>query len=91
MKENDITKENRNLVILEAEREQAKMRLENEISSIGNMLDNLESKLKNNQQLYIYISDGLQGNGSNIDKHLAQLATYDRAIELFNRQFSKDE
>ncbi|ASB89348.1 MULTISPECIES: hypothetical protein [Bacillales] len=89
MKENDMTKENRNLVILEAEREQAKMRLENEISSIRNMLDNLESKLKNNQQLYI--SDGLQGNGSNIDKHLAQLATYDRAIELFNRQFSKDE
>jgi hypothetical protein len=83
-----MAEENRNLIILEAEREQAKIRLENQISSIRNMLDNLESKLKGNEQLYI--SDGLQGNGSNIDKHLAQLATYDRAIELFNRELNKE-
>lgn len=84
-----MTKENRNLVILVTEKEQVKMQLANQITSIRNVLEGLESKLKNNQDLYI--SDGLQGNGANIDKLLAQLVTYNRSIEIFNRQFSKDE
>jgi transcriptional regulator with XRE-family HTH domain len=80
--------QSRNLKILETEREQVKVRLENQISIARNTLEKLESKLKNGQELYIL--DGLQESGSNIDKCLAQLVTYDRSIELFKRELNKD-
>lgn len=85
-----IMEENRNLLILKTERENARMNLVSQISSIRYTLDNLESKLNGDGQQYLYISDGLQGNGSSIDKYLAQLTTYDRAIELLIRELSKD-
>lgn len=84
-----MTEENRNLMILKTEREQAKIKLENQIASICNTLKNLESKLINDEPLYV--SDGLQGNANNVDIYVSQLATYDRAIELFNRQLAENE
>lgn len=89
MDNNNMAFKNENLKILEVEREHAQTRLVNQISSIRNMLDNLESKLNNNQELYI--SDGLQGDGANIDKYLAQLVTYSRAIGIFYREFSEND
>lgn len=68
------------LFILETERAQAKKRLEDQISSIRRELTNLEMKLNSDNRLYL--SDGLQGNGSFIDTYLAQLVAYDRAIDL---------
>lgn len=80
--------ENRNIFVLETEREQVKRRLEAQISTIRSTLDYLENKLKNNQELYI--SDGLQGNGGNIDIYLAQLIAYNRGIEILERQINPD-
>ncbi|MED4848309.1 hypothetical protein [Bacillus atrophaeus] len=52
---------NNNLMILEAEKERAELRLKEQIKSIRNALESLEYKLNNNQSLYA--SDGIQGNG----------------------------
>lgn len=76
--------ENTNLLILETEKECVERRLEDQIRVVRSILDNLESKLKNNQQLYI--SDGLQGNVNGVDIQLVQLVAYNRGIELVKRQ-----
>ncbi|PDY14136.1 hypothetical protein COO16_04010 [Bacillus pseudomycoides] len=72
---------NSKLMILEAEKKQAKMRLKDQIKSVRYILDNLESKLEKNEQLYE--SDGMQGNATNIDIYLSKMVAYERAIELF--------
>ncbi|MCY8539420.1 hypothetical protein [Bacillus haynesii] len=74
--ENEI---NNNLVVLETEKERAALRLKDQIRSIRDALDNLESKISNNQDLYD--SDGLQGNGVYIDVYLSKVVSYTREIE----------
>lgn len=82
-----MEKVNNNLMILETEKEQTKLRLKEQIRSIRYSLDNLESKLDNGEHLYD--SDGLQGNGAQIDTYLVKLVAYERAIQLFNRSLNK--
>ncbi|MCY9226029.1 hypothetical protein MOF11_13445 [Bacillus haynesii] len=74
--ENEI---NNNLVVLETEKERAALRLKDQIRSIRDALDNLESKISNNQDLYD--SDGLHGNGVYIDVYLSKVVSYTREIE----------
>ncbi|KQU12130.1 hypothetical protein ASG46_06215 [Bacillus sp. Leaf49] len=74
-----MTKENKNLVMLEAEREIAKNRLQEQIIIIKRTLDNLEFKLKKDDK-YLFSADGLMDNS--IDIYLNQVVAYDRAIEL---------
>lgn len=69
-----------NLMVLEVEAGQIQLRLKEKIRSIRYTLDNLESKLNNNEKLYE--SDGLQGNTTDIDVYLAKLVSYERAIKL---------
>ncbi|WEY79857.1 hypothetical protein P5667_12050 [Bacillus velezensis] len=70
---------NTNLMILEAERDQAKSRLVSQIKTIKNIISNLERKIENNETLYD--EDGLQSSGVYIDAYLSKLTTYQRAIE----------
>ncbi|MEC4033173.1 hypothetical protein [Bacillus subtilis] len=72
---------NNNLMILEAEKERAELRLKEQIKSIRNALDNLEYKLNNNYSLYN--SDGLQGNGVCLDVYLNKLVVYEEAVKRF--------
>lgn len=78
-----MTKENRNLDMLEAERKIAKNRLQEQIISIKRTLDDLEFKLKKDDR-YLFSSDGLMGNS--IDIYLNQVVAYDRAIELMKSE-----
>ncbi|MDW0355668.1 hypothetical protein GGC02_10180 [Bacillus velezensis] len=70
---------NTNLMILEAERDQAKSRLVSQIKTVKNIISNLERKIENNETLYD--EDGLQSSGVYIDAYLSKLTTYQRAIE----------
>ncbi|MFV4887539.1 hypothetical protein RY279_19040 [Bacillus velezensis] len=70
---------NTNLMILEAERDQAKSRLVSQIKTIKNIITNLERKIENNETLYD--EDGLQASGVYLDTYLSKLTTYQRAIE----------
>ncbi|MCY8063861.1 hypothetical protein MOB58_14120 [Bacillus spizizenii] len=70
---------NTNLMILEAERDQAKSRLVSQIETIKNTIANLERKIENNETLYD--QDGLQSSGVNLDSYLNKLTAYQRAIE----------
>ncbi|WP_459231608.1 hypothetical protein [Bacillus velezensis] len=70
---------NANLMILEAERDQAKSRLVSQIKTIKNIISNLERKIENNEPLYD--EDGLQSSGVYIDAYLSKLTAYQRAIE----------
>jgi len=83
-----MTIENNHLMILEVEKERAEIQLKDQLSSIRRMIDNLELKLENGDHTHLYTSDGLQGNGGNIDIYLNQLVTYNRAIELFKKQLN---
>ncbi|WP_024428213.1 hypothetical protein [Bacillus safensis] len=80
-----MTKENRNLDMLEAERKIAKNRLQEQIISIKRTLDDLEFKLKKDDR-YLFSSDGLMGNSNSIDIYLNQVVAYDRAIELMKSE-----
>lgn len=80
---------NNNLMILEIEKEQAELRLKDQIKSIRYVLDNLESKLNNNESLYE--SDGLQGNVVWIDIYLSKIAAYEKSIERFKAHLEKDK
>ncbi|WP_257997162.1 hypothetical protein [Bacillus amyloliquefaciens] len=70
---------NANLMILEAERDQAKKQLAGQIKTIKNIISNLERKIENNETLYY--EDGLQSSGVYLDAYLSKLTTYQRAIE----------
>ncbi|MCY0092190.1 MULTISPECIES: hypothetical protein [Bacillus amyloliquefaciens group] len=70
---------NANLMILEAERDQAKKKLVSQIKTIKNIVANLERKIENNETLYD--EDGLQASGVYLDAYLSKLTTYQRAIE----------
>lgn len=74
---------NNDLLVLETEKNQAEIRLKDQIESIRNILDNLEYKLNNNHTLYD--SDGLQGNGNYIDVYLSKIVVYEKAIERFKK------
>lgn len=68
------------ITILEAEKLQIGIRLNEQIKSIRNTLDSIESKLSNNEK--IYDSDGFQGNSTQIDIYLTKFVAYERAIYL---------
>lgn len=70
---------NTNLMILEAERDQAKSRLVSQIETIKNTIANLERKIENNETLYD--QGGLQASGIYLDSYLNKLTAYERAIE----------
>lgn len=80
---------NVHLMVLESEKTQAEIRLKDQIRSIRNTLDNLESKLESGDLLYE--SDGLQGNGVYIDSYLNKLVAYQRSIEQFKLHLDKSE
>ncbi|MGG1147000.1 hypothetical protein [Bacillus wiedmannii] len=80
---------NNQLIMLEAEKRQAEMRLKDQIKSIRYTLDNLESKLSKNERLYE--SDGLQGNATNIDIYLNKMVAFERAIELFKSNLNRNK
>ncbi|MCY7767097.1 hypothetical protein MOC02_07900 [Bacillus inaquosorum] len=80
---------NNNLMILEAEKERAELRLKEQIKSIRNALESLEYKLNNNQSLYA--SDGIQGNGVYLDAYLSKLVAYEDAIKRFKAHLESDK
>ncbi|MBN7742690.1 hypothetical protein JYA35_08805 [Bacillus velezensis] len=80
---------NTNLMILEAERDQAKSRLVSQIETIKNTIANLERKIENNETLYD--QDGLQSSGVYLDSYLNKLTAYQRAIEQMTLSLKDSE
>ncbi|MCY9311684.1 hypothetical protein MOF23_22390 [Bacillus inaquosorum] len=75
--------ENNYLMILKTEKEQAELKVKQQINTIRNIIDNLESKIENKELLYE--SEGLQGNGNHLDTYLSKLMAYQRSIEQFEK------
>ncbi|KOS61495.1 hypothetical protein FJQ98_16360 [Lysinibacillus agricola] len=67
------------LMMMEAERDQAELRVLAQINSLRNTLNNLENVIKNGEA--ISESQGLQGNGDYLDIYLTKLITYNKVIE----------
>lgn len=66
------------LMMMEAERQQAEIRVLALINSLRNTLNNLEDRIKSGEELSK--SQGLQGNGDHLDVYLIKLVTYDKVI-----------
>lgn len=67
------------LMMMEAEKEQSEIRVLDQIKTLRNVLDSLESKIKDGKD--VYESDGLQGNGDYLDVYLTKLVTYTKVIK----------
>lgn len=82
--------ESKNLIILKSQKQQVEIRLNQQLDSVQNTIENLKYKLNEDQE-YLSKSDGLQSNGHSIDSLLSELVTLNRAIELFEREYNKTE
>lgn len=67
------------LILMDAEKQQAEIRLAAQIKSIKNTLNNLELRVSKGED--ISESEGLQGNGDILDVYLTKLATYQKVIK----------
>lgn len=66
------------LMMMEAERQQAEIRVLALINSLRNTLNSLEDGIINSAELSE--SQGLQGNGDHLDVYLTKLVTYNKVI-----------
>lgn len=75
---------NNTAIILGAEKYQIELAIREQIKSLRNSLDKLESKLEDKEKLYEY--DGLQEVTVHIDRNVSKLTAYNRAIEVLSKQ-----